>query len=60
MSDKIIGIRTQQGLSQHTLWLNEEDAKIYTDLLERNRIWYINLATGKVFEPFESFQKNIR
>lgn len=60
MADKNIGIRTQQGFSQHTLWLNEEDAKIYTDLLERNRIWYVNLATGKVFEPNESFHKNIR
>lgn len=35
-----IGIVTQQELFQHTLWLSEEDAKIYSDLLKRNNIWY--------------------
>lgn len=39
-----IGIRTQQGLSQHTLWLSGQDAQIYVDLLRRNKIWYADVT----------------
>ena len=39
-----IGIKTQQGLSQHTLWLSKEDAKIYSDLLKRNGIWHVEVS----------------
>ena len=39
LPDRKIGIKTQQGLSQFVLWLSEEDAKIYWDLLKRNNIW---------------------
>ena len=38
--DKPIGIKTQQGFSFHILWLSDEDAQIYADLLQRNNIWY--------------------
>lgn len=50
MKDKTIGIRTQQGLSQHTLYLNAKDAEIYTDLLIRNRIWHYNTFTEEVWK----------
>lgn len=39
-----IGIKTQQGFSQHTLWLSPIDAKIYTELLGRNGIWYADVT----------------
>ena len=39
-----IGITTQQGFSQHTLWLSLEDARIYVDLLKRNKIWFADVT----------------
>jgi hypothetical protein len=37
-------IKTQQGFSQHILELSEDDAKIYTDLLTRNKIWWADVT----------------
>lgn len=37
-------IRTQQGFSQHTLTLTEEDARIYIDLLTRNNLWWADVT----------------
>lgn len=39
-----IFIKTQQGFSQHILELSREDAKIYTELLDRNKIWWANVT----------------
>ena len=35
-----VGIVVQQGLSQHTFSLPIEDAKLFIDILQRNKIWY--------------------
>jgi hypothetical protein len=51
MKEKKVGIKTQQGFYQFTIWLPPNDAKIYTDLLERNFIWYYNITTGYKFVP---------
>lgn len=40
-------IKTQQGFSQHILELSEEDAKIYTDLLDRNKIWWADVTNSR-------------
>jgi len=40
------GIKTQQGFSQHVLWLSQQDAKIYTELLTRNNIWWADVTNG--------------
>jgi hypothetical protein len=40
------GIKTQQGFSQHVLWLSQQDAKIYTELLTRNNIWWVDVTNG--------------
>lgn len=42
--ERIRRIKTQQGLSQHVLELSEEDAKIYIDLLTRNKIWWADVT----------------
>lgn len=40
-------IKTQQGFSQHILELSEEDAKIYTDLLDRNKLWWADVTNSR-------------
>ncbi len=40
-------IKTQQGFSQHILELSEEDAKIYTDLLDRNKLWWADVTNAR-------------
>lgn len=42
--EKKCRIKTQQGFSQHVLELPEEDAKIYTDLLTRNKLWWADVT----------------
>jgi hypothetical protein len=42
--EKKYRIKTQQGFSQHILELSEDDAKIYTDLLTRNKFWWADVT----------------
>lgn len=37
-------IKTQQGFSQHTFKLSVSDAKIYTDLLDKYSIWWVDVT----------------
>jgi hypothetical protein len=42
-----VRIKTQQGSFQHILELSKDDAKIYTDILTRNGLWWVDVTERK-------------